>query len=304
MNQHPKQPYTPNTTITGRTRLRAALGFVLLAAVVCAVYFGMKPEQTEAQETSEAIALMFSREPRLFLKVPMDAQADSLPEQVYVFQNDAVSVWTGAESGLRLSTLAMADGREALGMLPASCFTDAEAVWKPDPSLEVYQAGTRLFGLSGEPVQLQLDGVTLSGFRLAQDPGMAVVTASGPLRLDEPETSDHVLADPSWHDQFAFLSQHAADPACQGSQTIQETEVRDDLEGLTPGDYQVMYPMKVRVSPSLDASQSGSLAEGSVVRIGMLERPLENGPVWGRLEKGKWVCLQDENYRYLVLEED
>ncbi|WP_276904658.1 hypothetical protein [Faecalibaculum rodentium] len=296
--------------VTNKTRFRAALAFVCLAALVTGWYFLLGPGQDKVArpaQITDSRSLqdrLQGSEPAVFLRVRPDASGrvtgKDLPQQICIFQGGAVSVWKGTDRGVNLKTLGLGHDREILSMMNGSCFTDSEVIRHTDTGVvEVYRGGNLLFSLSPETVSVKDEGVSFGGWKSADEEGTLILVAGEQPAADVWEENDHLLSDPSWHDQFAFLQAHTTDPACEGRQDPGQRQVpKDDLEGLHPGHYEAVYNMNLRSSCHRDAGTVGSLPAGEQVDIELLERSEDNS-VWGRIEPGKWVCLKDAEYQYL-----
>ena len=293
--------------VNTRTRLRAAAVFLCLALIVVSAYFLLRSTRSGSagQVPVRTLEEMFTgQEPAVFLKVRTNSGGQvtgrEIPETVYVFKDGSVSEWKGTDRSVNLHTLGLSHDREILSMMKTPCFTDAEFVLRTENGqIEVFRAGNPLFTLLPGPVEIPLQDVTFTGWKVLDDEN-TLILVSGP----QPENgrwkeNDHVLTDPSWHDQFAFLQTHTADPACEGRQDPGQRQVpKDDLEGLHPGHYEAVYDMNLRSSCHRDAGTVGSLPAGEQVDIELLERAEDNS-VWGRIEPGKWVCVKDAEYQYL-----
>lgn len=76
-----------------------------------------------------------------------------------------------------------------------------------------------------------------------------------------------------------------------------DTETKETDEETIPTEFAAKYAMKIRKEPNLDAEQVGSIKENEKVMITELKDG-DNESVWGKIEDGKWVCMQDKEYTY------
>ena len=83
------------------------------------------------------------------------------------------------------------------------------------------------------------------------------------------------------------------------SNTQSDQILGDNFAGLETGQYILQYDMNTRVSPYYNAEVVGKLVKGVLIQvIDMVEK--ENESVWGKLIRGNWICLRDNDYEYAI----
>ncbi|HAM30706.1 MAG TPA: hypothetical protein DCP49_04675 [Erysipelotrichaceae bacterium] len=108
------------------------------------------------------------------------------------------------------------------------------------------------------------------------------------------------LENGSWAAQSSSVKEIQSKEAKDEPQTDEkksDTETKETDEETIPTEFAAKYAMKIRKEPNLDAEQVGSIKENEKVMITELKDG-DNESVWGKIEDGKWVCMQDKEYTY------
>ena len=104
----------------------------------------------------------------------------------------------------------------------------------------------------------------------------------------------YLLANGAWVAKSDKVKAVETDTPEKDQEKVQ-TEHKDGEEIST--EFKALYTMKTRKDPNLDAERIGTIEENETVMISELFDG-EDESVWGKLENGNWVCMQDKDYTY------
>lgn len=139
-----------------------------------------------------------------------------------------------------------------------------------------------------------------------KDPSLSADEA-GELIADKKIEYDAVYEDLAGNEWYLLANGAwvAKDDNVKATESETDTQEKDQEKGQAdqkdgeeiPTEFKALYTMKTRKEPNLDAERVGTIEENEKVMISELFDG-EDDSVWGKLEDGNWVCMQDKDYTY------
>lgn len=317
------------------------LGIFLVLVLIGFVIFQFTGSERSSDADVNITDMVFSKTSTVFVRLEDDkVKADAKPLEVYVFQDDSVTVWEDPDT--TLEKLLNMGSTAILDRVPDACDSEVTGVLTTGKSLDLYARGEILVALKNQSVTETVNGTNLAGFQI--DGAREVfLTKADALTMLDPQTAVPVITDPSQEKLTGYIQEHAQ-TTCKSGQTVKEepektedekedwdkqtsdekdTEEKDSeeketadpdktdtdkeeaetaVDGFEPGKYKAAYVMKIRKAPDLTSEQVGRVEEDQVVTIRKVSQDKEDDSIWGEIADGQWVCLKDKDYTYMKAE--